>query len=414
VLSAALHARLLELKRRHDSLSEELAAEARSEPPPASRPHSTPAWQSSPSLERVVLINKELSQLSPVVDCFAQLRALEQASLSLSPSFSLLTLRAQEVAGLDVVLAECKDEEELRALAAEERAAASLRAADASASLALLLVPADEADERDCILEVRAGAGGDEAALFAADLLRMYERFSDLRGFSFELLTFNAAGGAGGADGCKEASASICGAGAFGALRLESGVHRVQRVPATETQGRVHTSTASVAVLPQASEVDVELRDGDVRVDTYRSSGAGGQHVNTTCSAVRVTHIPTGISVAIQDERSQHKNRAKAMKVLRARLYELARARVDAARAAERKGQIGSGDRSERIRTYNFGQGRVKDHRCGLAVGDAAAVLSGERLDEFVDALRAAETAERLAVLEGVPVKQRARGGDDD
>ena len=290
------------------------------------------------------------------------------------------------------------------------------RCEDASASLARLLVPADEADERDCILEVRAGAGGDEAALFAADLLRMYERFCDLQpGWRFELLSLAPGGGAGGTDGCKEASVSITGAGAFGRLRFESGVHRVQRVPLTETQGRVHTSTASVAVLPQASSVEIDLRDADVRIDTYRSSGAGGQHVNTTCSAVRVTHLPTGVTVSIQDERSQHKNKAKALKLLRAKLYETERAQLAAHRAAERKTLVGTADRSERIRTYNFGAGRVRDHRCGLAV-EAGGVMNGERLGEFLDALAEQEQAERLAALEGglPPPQRRAVERDDD
>ncbi len=274
-----------------------------------------------------------------------------------------------------------------------------------------MLVPEDEADSRDVILEVRAGAGGDEASLFAMDLLRMYERYAALQpGWRFELLSL-AAGSAG--DGAKEASASITGAGAYGRLKHEVGVHRVQRVPATETQGRVHTSTASLAVLAHASEGDVALRDEDVRISTYRSSGAGGQHVNTTNSAVRVTHVPTGVTVAIQDERSQHKNKAKALKVLRAKIYETARAAAAAERAAERKEQIGSADRSERIRTYNFGAGRVKDHRCGLIINDCEGVMSAERLDEFMDALGQADRAARLAAMEGAPAT-RARNEDDD
>ena len=273
-------------------------------------------------------------------------------------------------------------------------------------------MPTDEADERDCILEVRAGTGGDEAALFAADLLHMYERYAALQpGWRFELLSF--AGGGGGEEGAKEACAAISGEGAFGRLRLESGVHRVQRVPATETQGRIHTSTASVVVLAQASEVDVQLRDEDIRIDTYRSSGAGGQHVNTTNSAVRVTHAPSGLTVSIQDERSQHKNKAKALKLLRAKIFDAARSRAVAERAAERKEQIGAGGRSERIRTYNFGSGRVKDHRCGLALGDCDGVLRGERLGEIIDALMEDEKAERLAQL-GVGSSRRGGGHDDD
>ena len=275
-----------------------------------------------------------------------------------------------------------------------------------------MLAPRDEADERDIILEVRAGAGGDEAALFALDLLRMYERYAGLRGWRFELLSLTPSGT--GAGGAKEASASIAGEGAYGRLKHEVGVHRVQRVPATETQGRVHTSTASVAVLPQATDVDVVLREEDVRIDTYRSSGAGGQHVNTTNSAVRATHVPTGVMVAIQDERSQHKNKAKALKVLRARLFDTARAKAAAIRAAERREQIGTADRSERIRTYNQGQGRVKDHRCGVMVGDYEAVLDGIRLDEIMDALQAADRAARLADVDGGQVAKRRPNDADD
>jgi len=281
----------------------------------------------------------------------------------------------------------------------------------AAESLALMLVPEDEADARDVILEVRAGAGGDEASLFALDLLHMYQHYAELQpGWRFELLSL-AASSTG--DGAKEASASISGAGAFGRLKHEVGVHRVQRVPATETQGRVHTSTASVAVLAQATEVDVTLRDEDVRIDTYRSSGAGGQHVNTTNSAVRVTHLPTGVTVAIQDERSQHKNKAKALKVLRARIYESVRAAAAAERAAERKEQIGSADRSERIRTYNFGAGRVKDHRCGLIINDCEGVMNAERLDEFIEALAETERATRLAAMEGLSLS-RPKMHDDE
>ena len=313
----------------------------------------------------------------------------------------------------------------------QERLLLAAQLPSAAESLALMLVPADALHQRDCILEVRAGAGGDEAALFASDLLRMYERFAALQpGWRFELLSL--AAGPSGA-GAKEASASVTGAGAYGRLRHEVGVHRVQRVPATETQGRVHTSTASVAVLPVATEVDIELRNEDIRIDTYRSSGAGGQHVNTTDSAVRVTHIPTGawrvsmcecsaslrshprgtgVTVAIQDERSQHKNKAKALKVLRARLFEAARERAAAARAAERRDQIGTADRSERIRTYNVGSGRVKDHRVGLTVSDVDGMFGGERLADFLDALEAADREAKLAALEGRPVA--ARRSDDE
>jgi peptide chain release factor 1 len=257
------------------------------------------------------------------------------------------------------------------------------------------LLPKDEADERNVILEVRAGTGGDEAALFASDLFEMYRRYAGLHGWRFEVMDTAETG----IGGYKEATASITGTGVFRRLKYESGVHRVQRVPATETQGRIHTSAATVAVLPEAEEVDIQIDDKDLRIDVFRSSGPGGQSVNTTDSAVRITHLPTGTVVSQQDEKSQHKNKAKAMKVLRARLYERERQRVDAERAADRKGQVGSGDRSERIRTYNFPQGRVTDHRVNLTLYKIDKVMAGEALDEVVDALAAQDEAERLAEL---------------
>ena len=256
----------------------------------------------------------------------------------------------------------------------------------------LLLAPRDMADERSAILEVRPAAGGDEAALFAAELFGAYQRYAQRQGWRFEILEYDE----GDLGGVKGATASIEGRGVFAKLKFESGVHRVQRVPATESQGRIHTSTVTVAVLPEAEEVDVQINEADLRIDTYRASGAGGQHVNKTDSAVRITHLPTGTVVAMQEEKSQHKNRAKAMKVLRARIFDAERARLAGARAADRKGQVGSGDRSERIRTYNFPQGRVTDHRIGLTIHKIDRVMLGE-FDEVIEALVAEDEAARLA-----------------
>jgi peptide chain release factor 1 len=258
------------------------------------------------------------------------------------------------------------------------------------------LLPKDEADERNAILEVRAGTGGEEAALFAADLFRMYQRYAAQHGWRFEVMEVSETG----LGGFKQAIASISGRDVFHRLKFESGVHRVQRVPETEGSGRKHTSAATVAVLPEAEEVDIHIEEKDLRIDVFRSSGPGGQSVNTTDSAVRITHLPTGVVVSQQDEKSQHKNKAKAMKVLRARLYERERQAKDAVRAASRKSQVGSGDRSERIRTYNFPQGRVSDHRINLTLHKIDKVMSGEALDEFVEALLAEDQAARLADME--------------
>ena len=255
------------------------------------------------------------------------------------------------------------------------------------------MLPRDEADARDAILEVRAGTGGDEAALFAADLFRMYQRYADFRGWRVEVMNASETG----IGGVKEVIATISGRGVFARLKFESGVHRVQRVPETEASGRIHTSAATVAVLPEAEEVDVSIEEKDLRIDVYRASGPGGQSVNTTDSAVRITHLPTGIVVQQQDEKSQHKNKAKALKVLRARLYQAERMAREAERAAARRDQVGSGDRSERIRTYNFPQGRVTDHRINLTLYKLDKVLSGESLDKLVDALIADDEAARLA-----------------
>jgi peptide chain release factor 1 len=255
------------------------------------------------------------------------------------------------------------------------------------------LLPKDEADSKSAIIEVRAGTGGEEAALFAASLFSMYQRYADLKGWKFEILSISEIG----VGGYKEASASIKGHSVFSKLKFESGVHRVQRVPQTESSGRIHTSAATVAVLPEAEEVDIKIEEKDLRIDTYRASGAGGQHVNTTDSAVRITHIPTGVVVCQQDEKSQHKNKAKALKILRSRIYEEERQKRELERSTSRKSQVGSGDRSERIRTYNFPQGRITDHRINLTLYKIDEVLREGNLDEFVRALISNDEAKRLA-----------------
>ncbi|MBL8669399.1 MAG: peptide chain release factor 1 [Alphaproteobacteria bacterium] len=322
-------------------------------------------------------LSRELAELGPVVEGW---QALQRARVELADAEAL----ARE-----------SPDPEMRALAEAERASVAARVPPLERELRLMLLPKDAADAKGAILEVRAGTGGEEAALFAADLFRMYQRFADRRGWRFETLEMSATP----IGGCKEAIASVSGAGVFAQLKFESGVHRVQRVPATEASGRIHTSAATVAVLAEAEEVDVKVEDKDLRIDTYRSQGAGGQHVNTTDSAVRITHLPSGIVVSCQDEKSQHKNKAKAMKILRARLYESQRASLAAARAADRKSQVGSGDRSERIRTYNFPQGRVTDHRIDLTLYKLDKVVAGEALGELIDALVTADQAARLASL---------------
>jgi len=321
--------------------------------------------------ESYVRASRELSDLEPIAARIAELRAAEQA-------------RAEA----ETLLAD----PEMRELAETELRALKERLPALEHELRIALLPRDEADERSAILEIRPAAGGDEAALFASELFAMYQKYAALRGWRFEILDY--------ADtelgGLKEGIAEITGRNVFARLKYESGVHRVQRVPATESQGRIHTSTVTVAVLPEAEEVDVRIDEGDLRIDVYRASGAGGQHVNKTESAVRITHLPTGIAVAMQEEKSQHKNRAKAMKILRARLYEQQRAALHATRAADRKSQVGTGDRSERIRTYNFPQGRVSDHRINLTLYKIDRVMVGE-LDEFIDALTAEDQAALLA-----------------
>ena len=289
------------------------------------------------------------------------------------------------------------DDPEMAALAAAELGELKKREPDLEHELQIMLLPKDKADNSSVILEVRAGTGGDEAAIFAGDLFRMYQRFASLQGWKVEVMSASEAE----MGGYKEIQASVAGEGVFAQMKFESGVHRVQRVPETETQGRVHTSAATVAVLPEPEEVDIEINESDLRIDVFRASGPGGQSVNTTDSAVRITHIPTGVVVSQQDEKSQHKNRAKAMKVLRARLYEAERARADAERAAARKGMVGSGDRSERIRTYNYPQSRVTDHRINLTLYKLNEVIAGDALHELIGELISQDRADRLAEMQG-------------
>ena len=317
-------------------------------------------------------MSKEFAELAPVVE---KIKQLDSASRELDD------------------LAELSSDPEMKELAEAEMQELRARIPEIQQALQIMLLPKDSADDKNAILEVRAGTGGDEASLFAAELFRMYQRYAEGRGWKFEIMGIsdNELGG------YKEASALVSGRGVFARLKFESGVHRVQRVPATESSGRVHTSAATVAVLPEAEEVDVQINDKDLRIDIFRASGPGGQSVNTTDSAVRITHLPTGIVVSQQDEKSQHKNRAKAMTILRARIYDHERAQLDAARAADRRGQIGTGDRSERIRTYNFPQGRVTDHRINLTLYKIDKVVDGEALDEIIDPLIADDQAARLA-----------------
>lgn len=282
---------------------------------------------------------------------------------------------------------------DFKEIAEEEISTSETIIADLDEKIKVALLPKDEADAKNAILEVRAGTGGEEAALFAAELFNMYRRYAERMGWKFEIVSLAETG----LDGYKEAQAIISGKDVFAHLKFESGVHRVQRVPETETSGRIHTSAATVAVLPEAEEVDIQINESDLRIDVYRASGSGGQHVNTTDSAVRITHIPTGVVVAMQDEKSQHKNKAKAMKILLSRIYEFERQKKDSERSALRKGQVGSGDRSERIRTYNYHQGRVTDHRINLTLYNLVKVINEGDLDEFVNALIAQDQADRLA-----------------
>jgi peptide chain release factor 1 len=331
------------------------------------------------SPDEFVKLSKDYAAIEPVAAAAREVRRLRA-----------------ELDVLTGMLHDPRAEAELKEMAELEVDEIRRRIPAAERELALKLLPRDAADERAAMLEVRAGTGGDEAALFAGDLLRMYQRYSEEQGWRFELISSSASE----VGGYKEAVASINGAGVFARLKFESGVHRVQRVPATESGGRIHTSAATVAVLPEAEEVDVHIDDKDLRIDVYRSSGPGGQSVNTTDSAVRITHLPTGLVVIQQDEKSQHKNKAKALKVLRTRLFELERERLANERAGARKSMVGSGDRSERIRTYNFPQGRVTDHRINLTLHKLDQILEGPGLGELIDALIAEDEAERLAGLE--------------
>ncbi len=323
---------------------------------------------------KFVASSKEYAELTPVVGAIRKLTDAEG-----------------EREDLQAMLADPATDRDMRQLAEAELPPLGLRIEALTKDLQLMLLPKDAADEGGAILEVRAGTGGDEAALFAAELFRMYQRYADKRGWRTELVSMSE----GDLGGYKEVIASIKGKGVFAQLKFESGVHRVQRVPATEASGRIHTSAATVAVLPEAEDIDIEVRNEDIRIDTMRSSGAGGQHVNTTDSAVRITHLPTGI-VVTSNEKSQHQNRAKAMQVLKSRLYDMERQKADKERADARKSQIGSGDRSQKIRTYNFPQSRVTDHRINLTLYNLQAVIDGGALDEIIDGLTADDQANRL------------------
>ena len=350
-------------------------------------------------------LSRVLDRKSELESLLADPGSLDSSGFrTLSMELSELVPVAEKVTALRQVRAELEEartlvrdetDPEMRRMAEEEVREIERRLPELEHDVQRALLPKDAADEKNAILEIRAGTGGDEAALFAGNLFAMYQKYAQLQGWKFEVMEVseNEIGG------YKEAIAEITGRGVFARMKFESGVHRVQRVPETESQGRIHTSAATVAVLPEAEDVDIKIEDSDLRIDVYRSSGAGGQHVNTTDSAVRITHLPTGTVVTQQDEKSQHKNRAKAMKILRARLYDAERQRMDSERAASRKGQVGSGDRSERIRTYNFPQGRVTDHRVNVTLYKIDKVMTGEALDEILDALISEDEAERLATL---------------
>ena len=329
--------------------------------------------------ETYVRLSREFAELDPIVATINALRA---------------ALRERE--GLQHLIDDPASEADVAALAEEEIGPIDTRIEELERQLKVQLLPKDSADEKSAILEVRAGTGGEEAALFAADLFRMYQRYADAHGWKVAIISASESS----TGGYKEIIANITGKGVFARLKFESGVHRVQRVPETEAQGRIHTSAATVAVLPEAEEVDIKIDEKDLRIDVFRASGPGGQSVNTTDSAVRITHMPSGLVVSQQDEKSQHKNKAKAMKVLRARLYDLERAKLDAERSQTRRSQIGTGDRSQRIRTYNFPQGRVTDHRIGLTLHSLDLVLEGRGLDEIIDALITEHQTSLLAAVQ--------------
>lgn len=322
-------------------------------------------------------LSKEYADLSPVVEAIKQLRTAQG-----------------DMAECQAILEDSDSDADMRELAEGEFHELKKSLPDLERSVQLMLLPKDEADEKNAILEIRAGTGGDEAALFAADLYRMYQRYAERMGWKFEMLDVNEIG----IGGFKEVSVSVTGKNVFARFKYESGVHRVQRVPATESGGRIHTSAATVAVLPEAEDVDIKIDTKDLRIDTYRSQGAGGQHVNTTDSAVRVTHIPTGLVTQCQDNKSQHKNKDQAMKMMRAKLYDHERQQLDAERAENRKSQVGSGDRSERIRTYNYPQGRISDHRINLTLYRLEEIMQGD-LDEVIDSLISEDQAQKLAEL---------------
>jgi peptide chain release factor 1 len=326
-----------------------------------------------------VKLSKEHAELAPVIAVARDYRSVQD-----------------QLAQTEALIADPATDSEMRNLAEEERAELKQRFETLEHDLRIQLLPKDAADASSAIVEIRAGTGGDEAALFAADLLDMYTRYAALQGWRTEILSRTDSD----LGGIKDAVLDVTGQGVFAKLKFESGVHRVQRVPVTEAQGRIHTSAATVAVLPEAEDVDIQIDDKDLRIDVYRAQGAGGQHVNKTESAVRITHLPTGIAVAQQTEKSQHKNKAAAMKLLKAKLYDMERARLDKARASERKSMVGSGDRSERIRTYNFPQGRVTDHRINLTLYKLDRIVSGDDLGDIVDALVAQDQADRLSAME--------------
>ncbi len=336
---------------------------------------------SSGASQNFVKLSKEHAELAPVVEA---IRAYRDTQRQCEENESIIDDEASDT--------------ELKTLANEELVECRSKFEELERKVRLALLPKDAADSSSAIIEIRAGTGGDEAALFAGELLKMYTRYTQLQGWKTDILSLNESD----LGGIKEAVLSVEGHGAFAKLKFESGGHRVQRVPVTETGGRIHTSAATVAVLPEPKDVDVDLNDKDLRIDVYRASGAGGQHVNKTESAVRITHLPSGIVVAMQDEKSQHKNKAKAMKILRARMFEAERERQDSARAAERKGLVGSGDRSERVRTYNYPQGRVTDHRINLTLYKLDRIISGEEIDQIVEALITEDQASRLVAEDSV------------